>query len=330
MSITSVGDFKQLDPNGLAAWLRAEGVSNDIANSFLRRGVTGEEFMQISDIDLRNQGIPGGKVIVIRSKITRLKPSTDISVMTPGPGDRFGDVLCNYDCAKLRASTLEDALDRLGITQKSFVYKSVSESAKIAKKTHSLGPLTENEFMAIIAYTYDYGQDEMEKNLYYIVNKRLRNFTCSTPHSVDIYILHFLTALRHLKKYTLDKGEFLYRTVGNSDSIGTFTVGAEIEWKSFTSTSSVPSIAKSFFRSSTTNKHFFKIGGKFIGYSISEYSFLQGEKGNPIFFFLFFSFLWLFVLFWHLTFLLLLLLCVCVCAYRSLDRAILKVQSCGL
>lgn len=271
----------RLDIDELSEWLSEIGVQEPIIGRIHSEGIDGSRLVKITDDELKDFGIPGGKIILIRHIIDEYLANLSKLQSVPASAKRI-DVLENYDCKEIAESTAETALKGVGVERTNTLYKRIHDAAKVIKKDDTCGPLSLDDVIMILLYTYDLGRSLFEKNLYYIVNKRLRESSTRTPSSCDLYILYLLTALRRLKRYPMNGGTVLYRAISCDKPITGYDDNSVVELKGFSSTTLNQKEVKGFLRDDDKHKYTFKISGNPICYSISKYSFLSNEEGKSI------------------------------------------------
>lgn len=276
-------NVESFDVSGLSKWLAEKNVKQSIIEQFKSNGIDGKKMASMSSDELQELGIPYETIAsVLNSKeLTSQKAKTHILMpMKPESEGDIDDVFVKYDCEKLRDSTLETALNRIGITQKDSIYKLAEETAKLIKGGDPNCKLSTEDIMAILAYTYDYGKESMEKNLYSNVNKRLREGIAGSPYNIDLFILYFLKAIRRLERYSMGETQKLYRGIPKSSSYFIFKENSILVWNGFTSTTSDRNMVTKFLGWDSGRRYLIEIVGNPIAYSISDYSFVIEEKGK--------------------------------------------------
>lgn len=131
--------------------------------------------------------------------------------------------------------------------------------------------MTEEEAMAIIIFTFDYGTGKKELNPYLKINKALGERNSKAVQYLP-FILHLLNALRKLQPYR--GSTTLYRGV-KGINIGSYKVGRVKTWPAFTSTCADRDFAEDF--ASGQSDVLFIIKGDFVGYEIQDFSIFNEE-----------------------------------------------------
>ena len=72
----------------------------------------------------------------------------------------------------------------------------------------------------------------------------------------------------------------LYRSIVCDKPLDGYVKDATVEWSGFSSTALDRGTASYFLDMDGKFKYMFEISGNSVGYLISDYSFLKGEKGN--------------------------------------------------
>ena len=139
--------------------------------------------------------------------------------------------------------------------------------------------MTAPEATAIAMYTFDYGPEDMDKNVYFLVNQCLLKKEESTARKYIGYIIHLLRGLRKIQ--LPDEIKVLYRGVKNGIIFDEshYHEGYEFTWNAFTSTTSDKGKAYKFAGNDPSSA-FFEIRGdlKSVGHPVSKLSFSPGEE----------------------------------------------------
>ena len=148
-----------------------------------------------------------------------------------------------------------------------------------AIKKKGVAPVSEEDLASILLYT----EESKSKNLipiYKLVNSSLAERDMTATRNAGNYILNLLSALRKLPQY---KGDVLYRGINGKINRLSKTVGSELSWPGFTSTTYEFSIAGNFAMHGDDvpdgGRYIFEIRGNFRGYDISCFS-AYNERGT--------------------------------------------------
>lgn len=142
---------------------------------------------------------------------------------------------------------------------------------------------TEEEAVLIATYTYEEEEEENTENSpYKILNKKLRNDNYEDQISSKKSYTRLL--LQALRKFPRTTSQTLYRGVKDDDN--QYSVGMELIWKGFSSTSTSLRTTQTFLAKEKTSSTLFEIRGMW-GYNISDFSNYPKEQGK-IFYDLFF------------------------------------------
>lgn len=184
------------------------------------------------------------------------------------------DDMFNFDSTPFKM-TLKEAVERANFPDTKEIMEACSERTNIIKEKWK-GVLTEDDIKAILIYTYEYDNSDAESP-YKIVNTNLASRSVSALRKIRGYVLYLLRALRKLPRY--GTGSELYRGIDGKDiSRDKYSLGKDITWSSFTSTTTNKEVARKFAEDSEAPL-LFVIRGNYIGYNIEKLSFREKEKG---------------------------------------------------
>lgn len=155
---------------------------------------------------------------------------------------------------------------------------------KLRKSSSSYSKMSDDEIAAVYAYTFDFGEDKRESNIYRRINLILSNRSVNDMRNIRGYILHLLAALRHMGDNLIVKNVTLYRGIDGKKSFAfdRHSEGISRSWPAFTSTSLDRDTVVDDFLDKAETPILFEIQ-KCTGYKINYLSAHQDEEGNSFF-----------------------------------------------
>lgn len=151
----------------------------------------------------------------------------------------------------------------------------------LRKMSSACAKMTDENLLAIFAYTFDFGDDKKESNVYRKVNLVLSERRTNDLYNIRGYILHLFSALFRLGDALKVKGATLYRGIDGKKSFdfSGHTPGAERSWPGFTSTSSSSDVVLDDFLDEAETPIMFEIQDA-VGYKVSIFSAHGEEDGK--------------------------------------------------
>ena len=131
--------------------------------------------------------------------------------------------------------------------------------------------MSEEEAMAIIIFTFDYGVDKEKFNPYRKINTMLGTRNSSVAKCIP-FLFHLLNALRKLEP--CKENPVLYRGV-KGINLSSYTEGTVRTWPAFTSTCADRDFAEDY--AAGQSDVLFIIKGDFTGYEIQDFSIFNKE-----------------------------------------------------
>ena len=285
ISLQKKDSFMKLDEDDIRIWAQMFGVGTKGLGVIKKHGITGKKLLSFVDLSgsLKMIGLTEGDTAKIVEAVRNInyeeyKELTLIGSvgaytelgMRPSPLFSLDfDMLSNY-------KTLAEAVEEAGFTDdKSDMLANAKKKWESDQSDDIKGyGLTEEEAAAIYVYTYDFGEDNLEKKPFRVVNKTLAERNVHKLNHLSWYILHLLSALRKLPRYPVNK--VLYRGVKGPVSPALREEGAIASWPAFTSTTVSKDIGRNF--ADPKDPVLFEIHGTFYGYDISPFSAMkEGE-----------------------------------------------------
>lgn len=276
-------DLIKFDVEDTCIWAEKIGVSSGSRTIFREQRISGKDIVDPDCLaqSFRALNIIEGDIIKVVKAVKNMNyesfkkmgmvVSNDVFAVPNQKLSSLSSLLASFPPNYYR--TLAEALeDAKFVDSKDMLIdaKRKWESSSDAKKSG----LTEEEAAAIFVYTYDFGKDKWEKNPFRIVNKILAERNTHDLPRLCGYILHLLSALRKLPKWT--KKNKLYRGVDGPVGSSVKQVGNVMTWPAFTSTT-VDEGAVGMFITNLKDPVVFEIRGSFCGYDISPFSALSSE-----------------------------------------------------
>lgn len=150
-------------------------------------------------------------------------------------------------------------------------------------KSPSCALMSDENILAIYAYTFDFGEDKKESNVYRKVNLVLSERRLNEFYSIRDYVLHLFSALFKLGDKLKVEGATLYRGIDGKKrfNFAGHMPGICRSWPGFTSTSTnKETVVEEFLDSVETPILFEIVGAK--GYRINFFSAHDNEEGKYI------------------------------------------------
>ena len=172
--------------------------------------------------------------------------------------------------------TILEALKGLGVQDPAQVLrksKNVVDKSKVISENYVL---SNEEAVVVTSYTYE-DKTNRELSPYRIINEKLRKDKAQDQtENKKSYLCLLLKALRKLPR---TKPQILYRGI-KEDEKKEYTVGEEIPWQNFTSTSTSLMVTQKFLKSKgKAEGTLFEIRNAW-GYDIADFSLFSKEEGS--------------------------------------------------